>query len=204
MKLFPALILSSTVLALIACSGGGGNRVAGIQCPVNHSLAVILGQKLWKKGDNQSSIPEGTYTYQRADMVFTEKGNDGVTIHVQDTLLKNGTFQASVYCMRNGLSLQGRTISAAAPVASKVVSKTGSTEALSKELSVSMVDGRLKAFSKELASASAPESLDKVYDGKADSYELIEHPNKVDYELRSTYSDNSGDYVVSVRFTKAP
>jgi|GEM_PF-6949608 len=203
MKLFPLFSLSLTV-ALAGCSGSGRQTIAGSQCPANYApinLKVNENQKLWKKGQNETSIPAGTYTYQRSDLIYTEKGDKGAIIHIQDLPDRGGTFKASVACVRNGLNLSAKNISLSVDVASKMIAKAGvATDVEGREISFKVTDKRLVPEGKAIAK---PESLEKVYEGKSqDLYMISSLPNKIDYEIRSVFEDNNGKYVVVSKFKR--
>jgi hypothetical protein len=70
-----------------------------------------------------------------------------------------------------------------------------------KELSFKIENGMMSAKSQNLEET---DSLSKVYEGKGAEYYLIENENKTDYEIRSTYSDDSGHYVLIARYRKVP
>jgi len=208
MKSFQLVSLSVVVGAMVlaGCSGGGRARVAGRQCAANYKpfdmAALKPEQKLWKKGDNESVIPAGTYSFERADLVYTAKGDKGLVVHVQEVRARDGSFKPQVLCVRNSRKLDEAPVNVSTPLVSKIVSKANlAAEVEAKELLFKVVEGRLVAESKNLEKS---DSVEKVYSGKAEDLVMIESANKVDYEIRSVYSDNNADYVVSVKFKKAP
>ena len=205
MKLFPMLSLATLIVAFVSGCGGEGmrNQVAGRQCPANHAPIEMkkVPQKTWNKGENESSIPPGTYTYQSADLVYTEKGDKGAIVHMQDLPI-NGTFKTSIFCVRNGLNLSEKNISVASSLASKIIAKTGiAPEVEAKQISFKIVDRRLVSESQTFPDKT--DSLEKAYEGKPTELFMINnYNNKIDYEVRSSFSDNTGSYVVSVKFKK--
>jgi hypothetical protein len=195
--------LVSLVFLVAACSSGGRQNIAGRQCPANWApipATAAENQKLWKKGDNQE-LPPGTYNYQRADLVYTEKGDKGAIVQIEDVPTKAGVFQTHVSCVRNARSLAAKNISVATNIVSNIVAKAGAAaDVQAKEISFRFNDGRLVAESKAV---DKPASLEKVYEGKAqDFYMLPLINNNVDYEVRSVFEDNTGKYVVSVKFKR--
>lgn len=205
MKLFPILSLAALIVAFVSgCSGGGRNQVAGRQCPAGHAPIEMkkIPQKTWNKGENESSIPPGTYTYQSADLVYTEKGDKGAIVHIKD-LPVNGAFKTSIFCVRNGLNLSEKNISVASSLASKMIAKVGvAAEVEAKEISFKIADRRLVSESKALAKT---DSLEKAYEGKSTELFMIDtFNNQTDYEVRSSFSDNTGSYVLSVKFKRTP
>lgn len=196
--------LVSLLVLVAACSSGGRQNIAGRQCPANYApiaSTVAENQKTWRKGDNESGLPAGTYNYQRADLIYTEKGNKGAIVHVEDVPTKAGVFQTHFACVRNARNLEAKNISIATNIVSKIVTKTGAAaEVQAKELSFRVNDNRLVAESKAVDN---PASLEKIYEGKAqDFYMLPIINNNVDYEVRSVFEDNTGKYVVSVKFKR--
>jgi hypothetical protein len=203
MKFFPVLSLASLIIAMVSgCSGGGRNQIAGRQCPANHAPIEMkkIPQKTWNKGENESSIPAGTYAYQSADLVYTEKGDKGAIVHIKD-LPTSGGFKTSIFCVRNGLSLSEKNISVASSLASKISATLGeAVKVEAKEISFKVNEKRLVSDSRALP---ATDSLEKAYEGKSTELFMIDTLNtKTDYEVRSNFSDNTGSYVLSVKFKR--
>lgn len=199
-QLFSVLVLLASA---IGCSNGGRNNIAGRQCPENYvpiDLKFKADQKTWKKGDNESAIPVGTYAYQGSRLIYTEKGDKGAVVDIEDVGDKAGNFKTRVNCVRNGLNLTQKDLSAATNVVSKMIAAAGApVDVEAKEISFRMNEKRLVTESKPVAK---PASLEKAYTGKADDLFVIQTFSKLDYEVRSVYSDNVGSYVVSVKFRK--
>lgn len=202
-QVFSLIVLGS--FNLLACNSGSRNVIAGRQCPANYdplNLKAAEGQKkTWNKGQNQTSIPTGTYVYQRADLIFTQKGDKGAIVHIEDSP-QRGVFKTFTNCVRNGIKLSENNLSASANAVSKIVSKADKTlEFEAKELSFKMVDQRLVASSK--VATEKPTSLEKIYEGKSTQLYMFPNVNNnVDYEVRSIYEDNVGTYVMSVKFKR--
>jgi uncharacterized protein YceK len=204
MKLIPIFSVAVVIVAILSgCSGGGGrNQIAGRQCPATYAPIEMtkIPQKTWKKGENESSIPVGTYSYQSADLIYTEKGEKGAIVHIKD-LPVGGVFKTSIYCVRNALNISEKNISFASNLASKIIAKTGgSPEVETKEISFRTLDRRLVSESKALEKT---DSLEKAYEGKSTELFLIDAlNNQTDYEVRSTFSDNTGSFILSVKFRR--
>ena len=205
MKLFQIFSLASLTLAtLLACNSGGRNVIAGRQCPADYNPVNWQADKqgkTWEKGQNEGSIPVGTYVYQRADLIFTQKGDKGAIVHVEDSN-QRGVFKTFTNCVRNGQKVLEQNLGATVNVVSKIVSKADKTlDFEAKEMSFKVTDGRLVAASK--AVTEKPTSLEKIYEGKSKLlYLLPKANNNVDYEVRSVYEDNVGTYVMSVTFKR--
>ncbi len=204
MKSFHVFAVLAFVTTVVGCSGGGRNNVPGRQCPLNYvpiDLNYKANQKTWKKGDNDSAIPAGSYAYQGSNLIYTEKGDKGLVVHIEDVGDRVAVFKARVNCVRNGINLTEKNLSLVANVASKMVAAAGAKlDVEARELSFKVVNRGLVAESKPVS--EKPDSLEKAFGGKADELFVIQTVTPVDYEVRSVYSDNNGSYVVAVRFKK--
>ena len=101
-------LIAVAMIAVTACNSGGTNLPLGNLCKADHkpiSMTPVNGQKklAMKPGDPDPGLPEGTYTYSRADLFYKENiPVDPITWHVADTALPNGTSSKQVpVCMRN-------------------------------------------------------------------------------------------------------
>lgn len=195
-RVFSLVVLTATLWA--GCSGSGLNRVPGQQCPSDYNpidLNPKANQKLWGKGDNKD-LPAGNYVYLGSDMIYKEKGDGGMVVHVKD----DAQGKASTLCVRNAGNLTERNLSGSTQLVSKIVSEAGKAPTVSgRQLSFRVVDRRLTAESKDLSADD--DSFDKVYSAKADDFFMMQPQGNV-YEIRSKYSDNKADYSVSVKLQK--
>lgn len=96
------LKLTAMTLALFlsACSGGGGRRVAGKQCPLNYDpypMDIPANQKI----DLSQPLPPGTYEYNGAHLYY-KNPSIGYKLELVDAKQRDGSFKGTIGCVRNG------------------------------------------------------------------------------------------------------
>lgn len=107
MQILKISLISIAVLSITACNGGGNNLALGPQCKAGYapiSMTPVGNQKklAMKPGDTDPGLPEGIYTYSRADIFYKENTNvDPTYIHLADTAVNGASKTQSVACMRS-------------------------------------------------------------------------------------------------------
>ena len=107
MQTFLRVTLVSLVatIALSACSGGGNSLPAGVQCHRDFNpvpMDVAPGTRKSLKPEDKAMTGNSSYVYQGAHLYYVAPGGpDSFRIEVLETRQNDGTFKASVGCVRN-------------------------------------------------------------------------------------------------------
>lgn len=198
------ILMSLMVVALSACSGGGGRRIIGKQCPGgDYKLFPDQLPANQQKVDlavasDDAKIPAGLYDYAGATLFYIDKS--GLRLQVDDVQQKDGKFVAGVSCTRSALKSMSAPFNVDG-VLKLDVSKDAKILGEMKNYTLQVLNS--KFVGDAVVSGKTFNSPREVYKNTANEYYMvITDKNPTNYEIRSKGSNENGTYYLVVRLTR--
>lgn len=200
MKLFQIVsVVLGTLIAISACSGGGGGRVIGSQCPKNYNPVVM---DVKDKVALDADLPAGDYRYAGTEVYFVDTQTD-MRVSVQDVEMFGGEWKVRVGCVRNAkigmaaLAVKTLGLSAMTVEASKKISTFDA-----RAFGFKIEDGKLVADGGALPAEEKPASPKEVYDEGSAGERFLFNVADNRWEVRSTGTINGVQYQMVQRFDR--
>lgn len=202
MKLLSIVTSLGLVFTLVACSGGGGRKSTGAQCPAAYNPIPMTVNKNQKKlslklADEQ--IPAGKYKYEGSQLYYVDKSD--LRVLAVDSKQKDGvTFKGTTGCIRNArstlhpMSLEGIYAMDVSADRKKILADVNL-------FTIGMDAGKFKVTAaKQQKTVQSPSET--FVSASKENFLIETENNKADYELRSSGTTTHGEYVLSIKFKR--
>lgn len=192
-------------LSLAACSGGGGRRIIGKQCPGGdfklfpdqlppnqHKIDLAL-------ADDEKKIPAGIYDYNGATLFYTDKS--GLRLQVDDIRQRDGTYKAAISCTRDAKQPLSAPFNVDG-VLKLDVSKDFKILGEVKNFTLQFLNRKFIGDAK-VVDGKTVNSPREIYKDTANEYYMVTTDNNsTNYEIRSKGTNENGTYYLSVRLVR--
>lgn len=188
------------VITLSACSGGGGRRVSGRQCPLNYDpypMDIPANEKI----DLTKPLPAGTYEYNGASLFYKNSAID-FKMELHDTKQRDGTYKGAIGCVRNaGKDRIGKAMSTEGISRMVVEDNSGKVTSDVKQYGFKIQEDGLVHFDFEKSNRKIERPSDLI-SGKVTSSFMFKRSD-AEYEIRSRgMNEDQSEFFLVVRYIK--
>lgn len=210
-------LLKLTIFSLIAigtlsaCSGGGSSLPAGQQCHRDFNpipMDVAPGTRKSLKPEDKAMTGNSSYVYQGAHLYYVAPGGpNSFRIEVLETKQNDGTFKASVGCVRNAKENM-KDIAITAPGATQIDidSAFGSTVWVSNfGFNVTNTKITATAVAAQQNSKVSPADIFPSPEKVKGAESFMIQNSDTSWEVRSSApTEDGGVYYLSISYTRGP